>query len=210
MLSEFEKLIYNKHLYHYKKAQSKPFSFRKNFDKLDESTIFYVKKLAMFFNKFKHINIDTFFISPYKIYTDEKYFDLKFYISPKAIKTYTLYNKNIETQNPDNEDVLSLTTESLRHIREFCNKNNVKVESYLDVYEKNNTLPAFIQHLHEQKTNFYCLFGFNNFKEKLFVNYESYRFVLGSVIDSYTELYNNFIKSKKLKILVREGIKKIS
>jgi len=210
MLSDFEKLIYNKHLYHYKKAQNRPFSFRKNFDKLDDSTVFYVKKLAIFFNKFKHINIDTFFISPYKVYTDEKYFDLKFYISPKAIKTYTLYNKNVETQNPDSEDVLTLTTNSLKYIKEFCNVNKIPVSSYLEYIIKDNSIPAFIQHLYEQKTNFYCLFGFDKFKEKLSKDYEGYRFILGSVIDSYTELYNNFIRSKKLKILVREGIKKIS
>ena len=55
MLSDFEKFIYNKHLSSFKKHQNKPYNIRKNFDDVGDTTTFYVKKLSLFFNKFKRM-----------------------------------------------------------------------------------------------------------------------------------------------------------
>ena len=209
MLTDFEKSIYNKHLASYKKAQGKPFTFKKNFEKLDDSTIFYVKKLSLFFNKFKNIKIDDFFNAPYKIYSDEKYFDLKFYISPKAIKTYTLFCKKINNQNPDNEEILQRTAKSLKFLKDFCKKNNISTKKYLNYVLPDTTVPAYIEHLHNHDLNFYVCFGLESFLAKISMNYESYKFILGDSIDNLSDFYNLFIKSKKLKVLVREGINKI-
>jgi hypothetical protein len=209
MISDFEKLIYNKHLYHFKKHQNKPFKFRKNFDDLDEGTFFYLKKLSLFFNKFKNINLDLFFLAPYSIYKDEKYFDLKYFISPKAIKTYTLYKKQLDKVDPDSSEILESTLNSIKHIKSVCSTNNISTKQYLEFIVPGDSVPLFITDLQKQNVNFYTLFGFEQFKTRLFRNYETYKYILGDVIDSYETFYNNFIKSKKLKILVREGIKKI-
>ena len=209
MISDFEKVIYNKHLSIFKKNQNKPFSYRKNFDNLDESTVFYLKKLSMFFSKFKNINVDSFFSAPYLVYKDEKFFDLKFYISPKALKTYTLYKKSLDQQDPDSDNILQKTFESIKHIKKVCNENNLKSKDFINFVAPGNTIPEYIICLQNQNVNMYSLLGFDNFKTSFLKNYETYKYILGDLADKYNVYYNNFIKSKKLKVLVREGIKKI-
>jgi len=209
MISEFEKLIYNKHLYYYKKHQNKPFRFRKNFDDLNSTQIFYLKKLGLFFNKFKNINLDVFFQAPYNVFKDETFFDLKYFISPKAVKTYTLFKNQLDSLDPDSISILENTASSLKYIKNFCKNNNIASEKYLDFVKQGDSVPAFIDDLQKQNVNFYSLLAFNQFKTKLYRNYETYKYILGDIIDRYDVYYNNFIKSKKLKILVREGIKKI-
>ena len=210
MLTDFEKFIYNKHLSCSKKNQNKPYTLRKDFSNLDDSATLYVKKLSMFFNKFKHIDIEDFFNAPYKIYTDEKYFDLKFYISPKAINTYNVYKKQKEVIDPDSIESLQFTQSSLKFIKEYCKDKKISYADYLDFIDTGDTLPAFITHLQTHKINFYSLMGHGDLLKKIYRYYETYKFALGSVVENLEKIYNNFVRSKKLKILVREGIKKIS
>jgi hypothetical protein len=210
MLSDFEKFIYNKHLSCTKRAQNKPYTHRKDFSNVDNSTVFYLKKLSLFFNKFKQIEIDDFFSAPFKLYKDENYFDLKYYISPKAVNTYNIYKKQKETQDPDTTETLKHTLSSLKFIKDYCILHNIQIKDYLNFAEDNNTLPAFIGHLQTHSINFYSLMGFSNFMKRLTQNFETHKFVLGSVLDNINEIYGNFVRSKKLKVLVREGIKKIA
>jgi hypothetical protein len=210
MLTDFEKFIYNKHLSCSRKNQNKPYTFRKDFSNLDESTIFFIKKLGMFFNKFKQIDIDEFFLAPYRLYSDEKYFDLKFYISPKAVSTFNLYKKQKETIDPDNIESLEYTISSLKFLRTFCKEQDIQLTNYLNFIEQGKSIPAFIEHLQTHKINFYTLMGFTDFNKKMYRYFEEYKFILGNVVENLEVIYNQFIKSKKLKVLVREGLKKIA
>jgi hypothetical protein len=209
MLSDFEKFIYNKHLSSFKKHQNKPYNIRKNFDDVGDTTTFYVKKLSLFFNKFKNINVEDFFNAPYSLYKDEKFFDLKFFISPKAIKTYNLYKKSSEVADPDSSEVLQKTLESIKFLKVYCRDNNLTPNNYISSLKQGKTIPDYIAHLQNHSINFYTCFGLNNFTTNIKMHYQEYRFILGDVIDQIDTMYNNFVKSKKLKILVREGIKKI-
>jgi hypothetical protein len=210
MLSDFEKFLYNKYLSCTKKAQNKPYTLRKDFSNIDSSTAFYLKKLSLFFNKFKQIKIDDFFGAPFGLHKDEKYIDLKFYISPKAVNMYNMYKKQKETQDPDTTDNLKHTASSLKFIKNYCSTHNIHIKDYLNFTENTNTLPAFVGHLQSHDVNFYSLMGFNDFMKQLTQNFETHKFVLGDVIDNIHEIYSNFVRSKKLKVLVREGIKKIA
>jgi hypothetical protein len=61
-----------------------------------------LKKLSAFFQKHKEINPSEFFRAPYKIYSTEEYFDLKFYTSQKAITVYKIFKQSIDTnKKPD-------------------------------------------------------------------------------------------------------------
>jgi hypothetical protein len=207
LISDFEKQIYNTYLSTYKKAQGKPFTYRKKFDDIDESTAFLLKKLAIFFNNYKAVKLADFFQAPYKIY-NEQFFDLSFYISPKATKAYTLYQKKIQTENPDNSEILEFTANSLKFIKNFCNSKNINVKDYLN-YADGST-PFYMKHLQEHNVNFYSLFGYNDFHKRFkSIGYELSRFMLGDITDSVDTMYNNFVKSTKNKVLVREGLKKI-
>lgn len=210
MLTDFEKLIYNKHLSCSRKNQDKPYKFRKDFSNTDSSTVFYLKKLSLFFNKFRQIDIDEFFSAPYNLHTDEKYFDLKYYISPKAVSSYNLYKKQKEVTDPDKKEILEYTALSLKFLKTYCKEKNISLEKYLQYIEEDKSIPAFIEHLQTHKINFYTLMGFSDFNKKMYRYFEEYKFILGNVVENLENIYNQFIRSKKLKILVREGFKKIA
>ena len=87
-----EKDIYNTYIRVSRSKQNLPYKYRKNFDNFaDTSNYVYVKKLGKFFTKFSHINVSDFFDAPYEIYPDNDSYDLRFYITPKAVKIYSSY-----------------------------------------------------------------------------------------------------------------------
>ena len=97
-MDNFEKLIYNNFLEVSKRINNKPLRYRKNFDNFSDENYVYINKLSIFFKKFNHINIKDFFEAPYFVYNDN-YYDLKFYLSHRAIQSYTLYNSNLTKVN---------------------------------------------------------------------------------------------------------------
>ena len=128
-MDNFEKIIYNNFLEVSKKINNKPVKYRKNFDNFPDKNFIIVNKLSKFFNKFKHLNIKDFFEAPYFVF-NENYFDLKFYLSPKAIKAYTLYNDKFLLNNPDDEKTLSKMHNSVKFIYNYC--KNSKHYRYLE------------------------------------------------------------------------------
>jgi len=58
-------------------------------------------KLEKILGTHNHINRRLYFEAPYEIYTDKNYFDLQFYTTMAAIKTYNLYTKQLNAKKPD-------------------------------------------------------------------------------------------------------------
>jgi len=131
-MTEIEKIIYNNFLEVSKKVNNKPVKYRKNFDNFPDESYIIVNKLSSFFYKFKHLKIKDFFEAPYFVY-DENYFDLKFYLGPKAIKAYTLYNDKFLLNNPDDGKTLSKMQESIKFIYNYCKDNNINIKEYLTI-----------------------------------------------------------------------------
>lgn len=205
-----EKQIYNSFLKVSRSRNKLPFRFRKNFDSFDATKMMQVKKLAIFFKKFPHIKIEEYFSAPYEIYPDEKYFDLNYFTSLKATKSYSLYNKKIVFSEPDSSEQLLSIKESLRFILNFCKEKNIDPINYIN--HKTNNEYSFVVHLKEHKVNIYVLFGYINF-EKAFKarDAEILKFILGE------EFFNNlptfktkFLNSKKALPLVHNGLKLIN
>ena len=101
MFTDFEKTLYNEHLKESRKAKNLPYRPRKNFEKVSETTKLCLKKLAMLFLNNKEISPSNFFKAPYSIYSEDEFFDLKFYTTQKAIKVYKIYiesQKEIDSQ----------------------------------------------------------------------------------------------------------------
>ena len=102
MFTDLEKMLYNEHLKESKRAKNQPYMLRKNFDKISTTVELSLKKLSAFFEKHKEINPSEFFRAPYKIYSTEEYFDIKFYTTQKAITVYKIFKQSIDTnKKPD-------------------------------------------------------------------------------------------------------------
>ena len=155
MITEREKSIYNSYLYASRSAQNKPTRFRKDFSKLKDTDFVALKKLSAFLAKHNHINYRDWFAAPYEVYSKDEYFDLKFFNSRKALKCYSLYMKEREMSNPDNEDTIETVKEGFRFIAKYCIRNSLTIEEYTEHYT--NNMPTCLLHLQEHRLNFYTL-----------------------------------------------------
>lgn len=161
-VTEFEERLYNLYLKISRQQNNQPYKLRKNFDTLDDGSKIYLKKLSCFFNKHKHIEAEDFFTAPFIIYTDEKFFDLQYFTTLKAVKSYTLYQKHIQNLAPDTPEQLLRIQQSIKFILKFCKEQKINITEYINFKKEN--IPYFIMHLKEYKVNFYTLYGFIDFE----------------------------------------------
>lgn len=209
-VSEFEEHIYNLHLKTTRQKNNQPYKLRKQFESLDVTSKIYLKKLSTFFAKHKHIDIEEFFAAPFTIYHDETFFDLQYFTTLKAVKSYTLYQKHIQNLAPDTPDQLSCIQKSIKFILNFCKENKIKINEYINY--KHDNVPSFLVHLKEHKINTYTLHGFKDF-EQIFrkIDSEIVKFMFDEQI--YEQVRVTKIKlhgSTKAKMLVSLGLQKVS
>lgn len=167
MVTNKEQYIYNCYLETSRKINNLPFRYRKDFEDFDKKEEFiYVNKLSNFFGKFESINVKDFFEAPYFVY-NEKYFDLKFFTSQKAIKAYTIYQTKFLVDNPDNDKTIEKIKESFIFLYKFCKEKNITFDNYIDFIQTDNKLNQFFIHLKNRDIILYVLFVFPNFDKTL-------------------------------------------
>ena len=109
MVTEFEKMLYNKWLAVTGTQAGRPFKLRKKWDGFeDKKEYIYIKKLAYRLKKYDNINIDDYFKAPYKIYNDDMSYPLSFYVTMKAITCYKI--DIMKTKNITEEEFKKLLT----------------------------------------------------------------------------------------------------
>jgi hypothetical protein len=193
-----EKNIYNLFLATNKRINNKPFKYRKNFDNFEDEKYVYINRLSSFFKKFEHIKIEDFFEAPYFVY-GEKYFDLKFYCTQKAIKTYSLYHDRFLLNNPDSEQTIEKVKSSLIFIQEYCKDKNLKLEDYITFKEQ--TYNIFLKHLKERRINFFILFCFS-FENELKGMDKETRSMFNENLNNINYLRTKLYTSSKCKIII--------
>lgn len=93
-MTEFEKRIYNTWLATTRGNCNKPFKIRKDWKGFtDKPEYLTIKKLAKLFKVYNNIDINEWFIAPYKIYTEKVQYDLKYYTQMRNYTTYRLYKQ---------------------------------------------------------------------------------------------------------------------
>lgn len=206
IVSESEKRIYNAYLIATRLKNGKPVKLRKNFDNMKEEHVVVLHRLDSFFKNYPHINLDSFFEAPYKVYPDSDYYNLDYYISANAKKTYTLYMKSIETEDPDTPESLKRLIESLNFICKYCKQQNISLLEYNNYCE--GTVPVFVDHLKNHKINYYTLHAltFN----KINVESEILEFSFSNFFSTFQKTKNKFYVSKKMRELAKQAINKIT
>jgi hypothetical protein len=204
-INDNQKKIYNCHLAISIKIKNLPFKQKQNFDNLDESKVVTLKKLEKFLNSNKSVNIDYFFIAPYKIYPDETYFPLEYYTTLKAITCYTNYMKILNSEDPDSLESLVRFSDSLKFILNFCKEYNISLEKYKT--HSTGTLPSFIDHLKSHKINYYTLHAltFSNID----VDSDILNFAFGDFWKTFQVTRNKYQSSKRMKSFGKQAIEKI-
>lgn len=207
MISDRQKLIYNAYQHAARTSKNKPFKERKNFNNLDDTNKLLLQKIESFFNANRNVSYADFFKAPYIIYNEQEYFGLDFFVTRKAIKCYTEYVKKRETDNPDSEEVLNTCKQCCIFIYNYCKSNNLNLNTYCHLI--NGTTPVVLQHLRDHKINFYVLCGLNVEKILQSIEPEIVNFIVDDFYQLLNQTKNKFIKSNKLKTVVRKSLQLI-
>tara|TARA_R110001583_G_scaffold46172_2_gene145087 strand:+ start:8192 stop:8842 length:651 start_codon:yes stop_codon:yes gene_type:complete len=205
MITEKEKHIYNSFLYASRKAKNKPVRLRQNFDKIESKDVIALKKLNLLLSKYTHINYSDFFIAPYKVYSSDDYFDLSFFNTRRAIKCYSMYCKDKETQNPDSENSINTLKECLKFIYKHCHGKKITLERY-----KTHTpgaTPGVFKHLKNHHINFYTLHALDMDGVVKSGDQEMFNWLISDFADLYSKTRVKFLSSKTLKDKARKGLK---
>ena len=208
MITEKEKSIYNSYLYASRKAKNKPVRLRQNFDGLESKDEVALKKLNLLLSKYNHINYSDFFIAPYRVYGSDNYFDLSFFNTRRAIKCYSIFCKDRETENPDSEESINTLKKCLKFIFDYCNKEKITLAKYKQYtgVDTPNSIPIIFTHLKNHKINFYLLHSLkvdHVIKEQT----GTLTWIISDFYDLYAQTRAKFLSSKKLKHKATKGLK---
>lgn len=208
MITDKEEAIYNSYLYASRSVKNKPTKFRRNFDNISDKDLVCLKKLSLFFDKYRNISFNNWFIAPYKVYSADDYFDLHFFTTRKALKCYTIYMRDRETETPDSDASIELMKSCLSFIHNYCKSERITIDEYKKKVERN--LPIILLHLKEHKINFYMLHALE--ADTVIKSVESS--ILNFIIDDFWTIFSQtrtgFISSKVLKEKTRKGIEIIN
>lgn len=202
-LTEDEKAIYNSYLIASRTVKNKPFKLRQDFSSLEDQTYIALKKLGFFFAKNNNIRQIDFFTAPYDYYGKDNHFDLGYYLTTRALKCYTLYQKKKATQDPDSESNIDRCKECCSFIYKFCKDNNLTLQEYKSI--NNGTTPLIMQHLREHKINFYILHGLQCERTLKQVETDLLDFFVSDFQALLNETRVNFQRSTRLKNVIREA-----
>lgn len=201
-MTESEKYVYNCYLETVRKLNNKPFRYRKDFETFEESEdYFFVKKLDMFFKKFPDVIIKDFLEAPFFVY-DEKWFDIKFYITPRALKAYTTYQTTFIHNNPDDPQTLQKVKDSFEFIFKFCRTKGIPLDQYTSFIDSNDSIHSFMHHIKQRKICFYPLFLYSGV-DIILTNYdeETKRFIFGNFLDNIQYYRTKYYNSSRLRTM---------
>jgi hypothetical protein len=195
MLNKAQEYIYNTYLKNLR--DGKPFQYRKNFSDLSIEIKSLLIKLEYFFQKYSHIKINEYFEAPNKLHPEEKYPYLNFFTTRAAIRTYSIYKKQKEEENPENQ--FEEIKESLRFIGMFCFKNKISLNQYLNF--KNGYMYSWLNHYREHRINPYGLMELGNLNNVFSLLSEDeqdlYSNTLLNKIETFKVRYHNSPKTKE-------------
>jgi len=197
-VTETEERIYNKHLAISRSLRNKPFKLKGDFTDFENNPKYVsLKRLSVFFSRYPNIDIDTYFIAPYKIYKDVDHFDLNYFASPRAIKTYTIYKQQQEMLSPDKQ--ISDVKNSLFFIVKFCITNKVQLHDYPS-FKFTGMSPEWVYHLKNKKINPYSLMEFTGIFP--YINempFDERELLLGNFGKTYPDFKSRYNSSNELK-----------
>jgi hypothetical protein len=199
--------IYNTYLRISRTKKNLPYKTRKDFSTIsDDVNYATLLKLENFFNRNSYVNLNDFFEAPYMIYEDENHFDLNFYITQKAMKTYSLYQKKKTYLDPDSDVQRKAVLSGLEFIYKFCKHNKLGLHEY--IYHKTNNMNTVFLHLKEKNISVYNCLSFSNFDKVVnSQNYELLEFMLGDVISKLSIFRTKLYSSVKCNKISTDGLK---
>jgi hypothetical protein len=198
--------IYNSYVRAYRVANNAPYQPRKNYETLPQKVKNKVERIKIFFDAYD-LNKDDFFDAPYFIFRDTKYFPFEYYLSRKAIKSYSDFQKELLMRGPDEPKNLLKIKNTVQFLKKFCKNENIKFKDYLN--HNREKIPSFITHLKERKVSIYFLLGLDNFTSAFYsFNSNLSKFMIPDIYDNFELYQKNFNTSKYARVFVKTILNK--
>ena len=202
-MNDFEKKIYNTYIIVSRAVNNRPFQLRKDFSEFTSKEAYiYVTKLAAFFNKHNHINIQSFFEAPFFVFNEE-YFGLDFFCTHKAIKAYTTYHDNYLINSPDSEKNIQFMKDTILFISNFCKEQDISIPNYVDYKSAGSVNNDFIQHIKNRNVNVFVLFAYPSFEKQLNNIDHDLKSMLPTYINKLPYIRTKLYGSAKAKIITQ-------
>lgn len=202
-LNKVEQEIYNCFLKHFRNGL--PYQPRKDFSDITSENVVLLKRLCNFFAKFPHIKWDEFFGAPRGLHPDEKCPPLKFFITRAAIRSYSLYQQQLESQSPDKQ--LDKIKDSLRFVALFCLRNKITLNQYLNF--KIGRMPAWTQHYREHNISPYSIMELGDLSSIYNLSEDEQALWAPNLVDNLNAYKTRYHNSPKAKVFTREATNKI-
>lgn len=203
-MTELEKQIYNKHLAVSRSLKNKPFKLKTNFDDIANSDKQkYLIRISNLLKKHPEINLQTFFEAPYRLYPDVNYFGLDYFSTMRAIKSYTMYKKQLLLKDPDTQ--IESIKDSLRFISNFCVSEGIYFHQY--PFHRTADLFTWMVHYKENKINIFSVMEFSNiFSSAKSLAEDLQILYVSDFVDKFQTLYLSYNNTKTLKPYVQKAI----
>lgn len=203
-LTDLEKHIYNKHLAISKIEKNKPFKLKRDFsDIVSTDKHKFLKRISILFAKHPELDQDLFFKAPYKLYPDVIYFGLDYFSTMRAVRSYTIYKKQIFLQDPDSQ--LEFTKDSLRFISTFCIQNKIHIHQY--PYHRTTDIYTWMQHFKQNQISIYSVMEFPDIYSNLRnLSEDVQKFFLSNFVDQFQTIQTKYNNSKQLKPYIQKAL----
>jgi len=209
VITNVEKNLYNTYLRISRTVKNKPFSYRKDFSDMDDSTLLQLTRISNLFFKYPHISPDDYFLAPYKVYPNAEHFTLDYYAGMGAVEAFSIYMKQIQEMLPDSDEQLTYIKASLRFIGSFCIKNKISIKEYPQ--HKTGLTYDWMKHIKKHEISVYSIMEFPEIHAIIQSAAEDEKeLFLGDVGKYFLGYKAKYIQSKLAKQLMREGLEKIS
>lgn len=208
MITPAEKHLYNDYLVISRKMRDKPFSIRKNFDDMDETTLFHIRRISHLLSKYPHITSEQYFKAPFVVYPEVEYFGLDYFSSMKAVEAYRLNTKRIDNLDPDDEEQISFIGQSLRVILKTCNHYNTDPDNYPSL--KTGITYEWMKQVKKHEISIYSTMAFSSIYSIIETTpADEVELFLGITPSDFLRYRERFNSSVNAKALVTQGIEKI-
>jgi hypothetical protein len=209
VITNIEKNLYNTYLRISRTSQNKPFSYRKDFSEMDDSSLLFLNRINNLLFKYPHISPEDYFLAPFKVYPNAEHFTLEYFAGMGGVNAYSLYMKQLQEMPPDSDEQLKFIRNSLRVIGSFCIKNGITLKEYPT--HKTGITYDWMKQIKKHEISIYVLMEFqeisNIIKE---VAEDEKELFLGEVGTYYWGYKSKYMQSEFAKQLVKEGISKIN
>jgi hypothetical protein len=203
-VTDQEKRIYNKHLAVSRSLRNKPFKLKNDFTGFEKDPRYIaVRRINTLISKYPDIDLDMYFMAPYKLYKDVEYFDLNYFASPRAIKSYTIYKQDLVYKDPDTQ--WENVKKSLRFIGMFCLKNKIDLTEY-PTFKLTGTEPEWVYQIKKGEINIYSLMEFSGIYDLIDkMSADIKDLFLGSYGQNFANYWTSYQRSSKLRYLLQDA-----